>query len=632
MATIPEALNTALQHHQAGRLQEAEALYRQILQTQPEHPEVLNHLGILVHQLGQSDVAVDYILRAIALRPQVPEFRYNLGKVLQERGRPEEAQVQYREALRLNPEYADAWNNLGNVLRAQGRPEEAVASYRQAQALNPAYAQAYYNLSVVLGEQGRPEEAVRQCERALSLNPNFVEAENQLMHQSQHLCEWSRFEELVERQKQRIHHSPASIVSPYAMLCVPCSPAEQLLGARNWAGNCFSPVARLREGLGFRFARAPKPRLRLGYLSADFREHAMAYLIAELFELHDRNSFEVFAYSYGPDDDGNTRKRIARSCDRFVDIAAESFQNAARQIYGDGVDILLDLQGYTGAARSEIVALRPAPIQVNYPGYAGTMGADFIDYIVTDRFVTPPDQQAYFTEKCVYLPDCYLPTDRTRKIAEWAPARKECGLPEEGVVLCCFNSPHKIIPSVFNVWMRVLKEVPASVLWLLESNSGVSANLRREAKAQGVDPKRLVFAPKISVERHIARFRVASLFLDTLPYNAHTTASEALWVGLPVLTCSGETFASRVAGSLLRAIGLPELVTTSLAEYEAAAVRLAGNPAELKALRDRLAKNRLTMPLFDSARYTRHLERAYRMMWDRYARGEAPGPIEVPNQ
>ena len=632
MSSTLEVLQTALQHHQAGRLPEAESLCRQILQAQPTHPDALQLLGVIAHQVGRNDIAIDLLGRAIAANPTAAEAYYNLGLMLQREGRPEEAQVQYREALRLNPQYADAWNNLGNVLRAQGRPEEAVASYRQALALNPAYAQAYYNLSVVLGEQGRPEEAMRQCERALSLNPDFVEAENQLMHQSQHLCEWSRFEELVERQKQRIHHSPASIIAPYAMLCVPCSPAEQLLGARNWAGNCFSPVARLREGLGFRFARAPKPRLRLGYLSADFREHAMAYLIAELFELHDRNSFEVFAYSYGPDDDGNTRKRIARSCDRFVDIAAESFQNAARQIYGDGVDILLDLQGYTGAARSEIVALRPAPIQVNYPGYAGTMGADFIDYIVTDRFVTPPDQQAYFAEKCVYLPDCYLPTDRTRKIAEWAPVRKECGLPEEGVVLCCFNSPHKITPPVFNVWMRVLKEVPAGVLWLLESNSGVSSNLRREAKAQGVDPTRLVFAPKISVERHLARFRVASLFLDTLPYNAHTTASEALWAGLPVLTCSGETFASRVAGSLLRAIGLPELVTTSLAEYEAAAIRLAGNPAELKALRDRLAKNRLTMPLFDSARYTRHLERAYRMMWDRYARGEAPGPIEVPNQ
>ncbi|MEK7412464.1 MAG: tetratricopeptide repeat protein [Planctomycetota bacterium] len=630
MATVAEAFDLAFQHHQAGRLPEAEALYRHILQVQPNHPDAHNNLGSALGIQGKLEEAAAHFRQALALQPTYAEAHNNLGNVLKRQGKLEEAIMHYRQALALKPAYADAHNNLGNALKSQGKLAEAVAQYRQALALQSAYADAHNNLGLALEEQGHVEEAVAAYRRALALQPDYAEAENHLMHQLQHLCEWGQLEELIRRQKQHLCTASGSRVPPFTFLCIPSSPAEQLRAAQNWAADRLAPIVRLRGSLGFRFARAPKPRLRLGYLSADFREHAMAYLSAELFELHDRNSFEVFAYSYGPDDGGPTRARIARACDRFVDFAAVSFQNAARQIYKDGVDILLDLQGYTGAARSEIVALRPAPIQVNYPGYAGTMGVDFIDYIVTDRFVTPPDQPTFFAEKCVYLPDCYLPTDRKRQIAEWTPTRKECRLPEQGFVFCCFNSPHKIAPPVFEVWMRVLKAVPSSVLWLLESNSGVSANLRREAKAQGVDPKRLVFAPKIPVPRYLARFRAADLFLDTLPYNAHTTASEALWAGLPVLTCVGETFASRVAGSLLTAIGLPELITHLLKDYEALAVQLARSPLKLAGLRNRLAKNRLTMPLFDSERYTRHLERACRMMWDIYARGEAPQQIEVP--
>ncbi len=766
MATIPEALNTALQHHQAGRLQEAEALYRQILQAQPEHPDALHLLGVIAHHVGRHQIAVDLIGKAIALNPAVAEYHNNLGEAcralgksqeatasygralalkpdfaeahynlgillkgqgkrdeaigrfrralavnpsyvealnnlgsaLLEQGKAEEAvacyqraltikpdfvfahnnlgnalagqsrlveavahfrqalllqpacaeaynnlgnalksqgdlaeaEASYRQALVVKPMYAEAYNNLGNVLREKGNWEEAVASYRQALTVKPMYAEAYYHLSVVLGEQGSPEEAVRQCERALSLNPNFVEAENQLMYLSQQLCEWSRFEELVERQKQRIQHSPASHIAPFTMLCVPCSPAEQLACARNWVANRLSGVVASRDRLGFRFTRTPKPRLRLGYLSTDFREHPVAHLIAELFELHDRTAFEVCGYSYGPDDGGAMRARIVRACDRFVDVRGASFERAAGRIYEDRVDIVIDLTGYTKGARTEILALRPAPIQVNWLGYPSTMGAEFMDYIITDRFISPPDHEPYYAERFVYLPDCYQVNDRKRAIAKKTPTKRECELPDRGFVFCCFNNTNKIAALVFDVWMRLLKEIPGSVLWLLEANSGAAANLRREAKARKIAPDRLVFAPKMPPDQHLARQRLADLFLDTLPYNAHVTASDALWVGLPVLTCSGETFASRVAGSLLRAIGLPELVTTSLAEYEAAAIRLAGNPAELKALRDRLAKNRLTTPLFDSERFARHLECAYQMMWDRYARGEAPRPIEVP--
>jgi predicted O-linked N-acetylglucosamine transferase (SPINDLY family) len=697
MATIPEALNIALQHHRAGRLQEAETIYRQILQVEPRHPDALQLLGMIAHQAGRHDIAADYLRQAIthnpndahyhsnlgaileaqgrleeavacyrqalALKPDYAEAHYNLGNMLKEQGRLAEAEASYRRVLALNPAYAMAYNNLGNVLKDQGRLAEAEASYRRALALNPSYAlacnnlgvvlkdqgrledavacyrqalelqpasaEAYYNLGLALQDQDKPAEAVADFRQAVALRADYAEAENQLLHQSQHLCEWAGLEELCDRQRRLIQAQPYAKIPPFTLLSIPSSPAEQLTCSWNWVANSLTPVARLREGLGFHFTRTSKPRLRIGYLSADFHQHATAYLIAELFELHDRSRFEVCAYSYGPDDGGEMRKRLVRACDRFVDVTTASYQEAARRIYEDGIDILADLKGYTKSARTQIVALRPAPIQVSYLGYPGTMGADFIDYIITDRFITPSDQELFFSENIVYLPDCYQINDRRRKIAEPTPTRKECGLPEQGFVWCCFNNTYKITPSVFGIWMRLLKKIPGSVLWLLASNKGAVANLRREASARGVNSDRLVFGSFVSLDKHLARLRVADLCLDTLPVNAHVTASDALWAGVPVLTCAGETFVSRVAGSLLTAIGLPELITRSLSEYEATALRLARSPFELAGLRERLAKNRLTAPLFDSERYARHLERAYQMMWDIYMRGEAPRRIEV---
>ena len=698
MATIAEALSLALQHHQAGRLQDAEALYRQILQAEPNQPDALHLLGLIAHQVGRPEVAIDLISKAIAINPAVaalhnhialayqaqgrleealdhlrqaitlkPAFAeayYNLGLILQKQGKLEEAEAQYQSALVFQPTFADAWNNLGNVLRTQGKLEEAVAKYRQAllvesthteasynlgnvlqaqskleeaaahyrQVLTfkPTHVEALYSLGLVLQEQGKLEEAVSQYERVLSLKPDFAGAENQLMHQLQRLCDWKYLEKHIEHHKEVLRSPSSSIIGPFSVLCIPSSAAEQLACAKRFVSSYLSWVVPLREKLGFHFARVNKPRLRIAYLSADFYQHATAYLLAELFELHDRNLFEVFAYSYGPDDGGRFRKRIAHACDVFVDISSVSFRDVACRIYGDGIDILIDLKGYTKGARSEIVALRPAPIQVNYLGYPGTMGADFIDYIITDRFISPPEQAPYFSEKFVYMPECYQINDRKRALDQNAPTRTEYGLPQGGFVFCCFSNTYKIMPEVFDVWMRLLQKIPGSVIWLLEMNSRVAANLRREASVRMVDPERLVFTTGIPIDKHLSRLRLADLALDTLPVNGHTTASDALWSGLPVLTCVGDTFVSRVAGSLLTAIGLPELITRSLAEYETAALRLAKNPRELAGLRERLAKNRLSTPLFDSKRYTRYLEKAYRMMWEIYAKGEAPRKIEVP--
>jgi predicted O-linked N-acetylglucosamine transferase (SPINDLY family) len=733
VATIPETLAVALQYHQAGRPAEAEALYRQILEAEPSHPEALHLLGLLVHQRGQHDIAVRLIQQAIAssphianyhnnigeayralgklaeavghyhralalqpdlaeahnnlgivlkdqgqlegamahyqraleLKPACAEAHNNLGTVYQTQGKLDKAADEYAKALALKPNFAEAHNSLGTILHAQGKLLEAVAHYRQALALRPAYGEAYNNLGVALQEQGQPEEAVAHYRQALALEranaeacynlgnlhrdqgqpkeavgyyrqalkhkPGYPEAENQLMHQLQCLCDWSGLDELFQRQRQLPETSPTEMLAPFSLLSIPSSPAQQLTCARNWVGARLAPVARLRDGLGFHFTRVAKPRLRIGYLSAEFRQHPVAYLVPELFALHDRTRFEVVVYSYGPEDGSEIRRRIAHGCDQFVDLRAASFEEAARRIYADGVDILVDLMGYTRHARTQILALRPAPIQVSYLGYLGTMGAEFMDYIITDRFITPPDREPFFTEKFVYLPDCYQVSDRRRPMAPTTPTRRECGLPTSAIVFCCFNNSYKISPDTFSIWMRLLTAVPGSVLWLVEAGGSAAANLCREAQVRGVKPERLVFAQRMPMGYYLARLPLADLFLDTVPYNAGATASDALWAGLPLLTCAGETFASRVAGSLLTAIGLPELITYSLEDYEARALQLATHPTELAALRERLEKNRLTAPLFDTPRFTRHLEMAYRMMWEIYLGGEPPRQIEVPS-
>ncbi|MGH8742575.1 MAG: hypothetical protein ACREUN_16755, partial [Burkholderiales bacterium] len=350
----------------------------------------------------------------------------------------------------------------------------------------------------------------------------------------------------------------------FSLLLIPSTPEEQLQCARNYSARLERAVTRERGRLGFRFDRRPGSKLRIGYLSGDFRDHPAAYLIAELIELHDRGRFEIAAYSYGPNDGSAIRARLARAFDRFVDLSALSHADAASRIHGDRTDILLDLTGYTSRARAEILALRPAPVQVNFLGYPGTMGAGFIDYLISNRFMTPASHAAHFSEKLVLLPGSHQVNDRQRAVAETQP-RAKLGLPEKAFVFCCLNQTNKILPDVFATWMRLLLGTPSSVLWLVDNGSLATGNLRAEAEKRGVPPERLVFAPRVPIAQHLARLRAADLFLDTLPYNAHSTTSDALWVGLPVLTCVGNTFTSRMAGSMLNLIGLPELITYCLA-------------------------------------------------------------------
>jgi protein O-GlcNAc transferase len=635
-----------------GRLEEAMASYRRALAIQPGLAAAHGNLGGALQSLGRFDDAVDCYRDALALNPGSAETHSSLGSALQSQGRLEEAAASYRQAIHLKPDFAEAHNNLGLALVEMGRLDDAVARFQRAVQWNPEFAQAHSNLAGGLKELGRADEAIASYRRAIQVEPDNPAFLCQLVSLLQQICLWDDLTDLAQQvmdavtvpswhlltsamrsgsrvasSKGQTSEGGAAAVDPFAFLALPIPAAAHRQRAarecaRQWveqrlkcAGTGDARVARSR-------ARELRPKIAVGYLSWDFQEHATAYLIAELIETHDRERFTIFGYSFGPEDKSPMRHRLAKAFDQFVDIKDSSFVEAAQRIQADEVDILVDLKGYTAHARPRILALRPAPLQVNYLGYAGTMGAPFIDYILVDDFVVPADQQPFFTEKLVHLPGCYQVNDSRREIATTTPSRAECGLPDEAFVFCCFNTCYKITPEMFTAWMGILQAVPGSVLWLLEANRFAPDNLRKEAQARGVAPQRLIFAPRLPLPDHLARHPLADLFLDTVPYNAHTTASDALWAGCPVLTLAGQTFPSRVAGSLLRALGLPELIAATFQEYEEKAVRLAREPQLLADLRARLLVNRETSPLFRGAEFAKNLEEAFATMWKIHTSGE----------
>jgi len=612
---------------QAKKPDDAMQAYIRALELRPEYGPTFSDLGCLLNDEGQHQEAIQAHEQALLLAPSYAEAHNNLGIALRCVGRFQEAVRHFRQAIDLNSGYAEAYSNLGIALDQLGRHEEAVVNYRRAVALKPELSLAYVNLAGSLWEQGNIADAIATYSYSLSIDPDQPNAMVDLYNLRRHACDWR---DIGAQEERILNHTyrKGKPVAPFPLLNIHGDPEEEQFCAREWARGA-AKISRTEFDYAPMPSAAKPRRLRIGYLSADFCRHATVSLMAELIEKHDRARFEVFGYSYGKDDKSAMRRRISAAFDTFTDLQTLPFPEAARRIHGDGIDILIDLKGYTTYARTEILAYRPAPIQVNYLGYPGTMGAPFIDYLVADAFVVPPDAQRYYDEKIVYLPRCYQPNDTKREIAATVPSRAECGLPDEGFVFCSFNNTYKITPDVFDIWMRLLAAVPGSVFWLLEANKLVAENLAREAKARGIDPARLVFAPKTELAQHLARHAHADLFMDSLPVNAHTTASDALWAGLPVLTCAGASFASRVAGSLLHAVGLPELIVFSLAEYEAVALRLARNPDELRFHRERLAANRATAPLFDIGSYTKHLETAFEQMAAVGAAGEGPRSFAV---
>jgi len=518
-------------------------------------------------------------------------------------------------ALAANPHEPAAWRTLGPAFADLKQLEEAIACYGRAITLA---------LDDAAAALERIAEAVEASDRALALDPGNTAAGRTSIHALLFACDWSRRDEIKDRIGDPLRRGEA-LITPFNHLAISDSEADNFALARIWA-RVVPPSA---EPL-WRGERYYHDRIRIAYISTDFRDTLSVNAIAGGFEGHDKSRFELTAISLNPSDGSETRRRLEAAFDRFIDVQAMSDARVAQMLRDGEIDIAIDLNGYAGNRRNGILAHRPAPIQVNYLGYAGTMGMPFFDYIIADRIVIPEEHHAYYSEKVVYLPDTFFPTDRKRRIAERTPSRAEFGLPESRFVFTCHNTAYKISPEIFDVWMRLLRTVEGSALWLGATDGLASANLRREAERRGVAPGRLVFGPWVAQRAdHLARLRLADLFLDTLPYNAHTTACDALWAGLPLLTCRGSTFPARVAASLLGAVGLPELVTESLEEYEALARDLAGDPRRLAALKEKLTRNRDTALLFDSARFTRHLESAYVGMWERYQAGLPPESFAV---
>jgi predicted O-linked N-acetylglucosamine transferase (SPINDLY family) len=538
------------------------------------------------------------------------------------------------EALRLRANYVRARSKLGEALANQNRVAEALAAGRSAVQLDPNSAEGWESLGHLHARAEDWVGAREAFDRLLALKPDHALAFAFAFRMRELICDWRTRDADLQRLNAELDGALAAgevpAVTPFHTLSIPCSAARQLAVAAAHPEPLDRSLGETRRSLALTHPRERPARLRIGYLSADFHCHATAQLMLALFGLHDRAGFEAFAYSYGPDDGSEYRRRIARDCDHFIDVAPLTHVEAARRIHSDGIHILVELKGATGLSRQEIPALRPAPIQAHYIGYPGTIGAGWIDHFIGDPVASPPELPAgAFREKLVILPHCYQVNDHRQPIAPKAFTRAECGLPPEGFVFCSFNNSYKLEPRMFGTWMRILAAVPGSVLWLLARHPEVAANLRREAAARGIDPNRLVFAAPEEKSLHLARHRIAGLFLDNLECNAHTTASDSLWAGVPLLACPGGTFASRVAASLLTAVGLPELIVPDLDSYERLAIRLATQPGELGRLWARLESHRATAPLFDTPRSARRLERAYRAMWQRYEAGQPPDLIVI---
>jgi protein O-GlcNAc transferase len=611
------------------RHKEALACFDRVLTDKPGLATVQNNRATALLGLLRREEALAAADLALCENPQDAHALYNRGAALMMIGRHEEALSHFDKALSVNPDYADALTYRGIALAVLNRHEEALASYNRAIQIRPGDIEILYNRATSLWALKRFEEAIPDCEQVLKLNPRFKYARGNLVQSRLQCCDWHDLAENKTKIAADLHNGLLTL-NPLQSVVLFDAHDMLLKSAQLWIANECAP--------------APKPvwqgeiykhdRIRIAYMSADFRMHAVALLVAGVFEHHDRTRFETTAISLGPDDASPMRRRLEGAFDHFIDARHHTDAEAADLIREMEIDILIDLTGFTQHGRTAILARRPAGLQVNYLGFPGTMGAPYIDYILADRTVIPESHQRDFEEKIAYLPDTYLPNDDTRAIAGHTPSRADAGLPQNGFVFCTFNNLSKITPEMFDVWMRLLEKVSGSVLWLSQSNPSAERNLRREAEERGIAGSRILFAPFIAApDEHLARLRLADLFLDTLPYNAHATACDALWAGVPMVTQMGASFAGRVGSSLLTALGLPDLIAHSPTEYEAIALRLARDPAALAAVTEKLARNRASRPLFDTARFTRNLENAYLAMWDRHQKGEPPasfGPNETP--
>ena len=610
------------QYFDRGDLATAELYYKQALDADPSFSPACLSLGLVRDSQGKLQESLKYYDQAIALKPDYAEAYNNRGLLLNDLKRFEEALISLDRAIVIKPDLAFAHNNRGMVLRSLYRYDEALTSYDLAISLNPEYADAFSNRGHLLAHLNKAKEAFFSYDKALSLMPDKEYFYGHWLRTKRVLCDWRGGKQDLSDLEIKISNGK-NVIDPLTALALIDSPMLQNRVAYLFTHNKFPKLDDFSP-----YAKHPRrDKIRLGYFSAEFFNHAVSFLIAELFENHDKSKFELVAFSLSDIKDDMT-KRIISTFDHFIDVSNKSDQEVALMAREMNVDIAIDLGGFTGGCRPRIFALRAAPVQVNYLGYPGTMGAGFMDYIIADATIIPTSHQQYYTEKVAYLPS-FQANDTKREISDRIFTRDELGLPPKGFIFCCFNNITKIGPINFDSWMRILKQVEGSVLWLLDESPTAVSNLRKEATIRGVDGSRLFFAKKLPLTEYLARYRMADLFLDTLPFNAGTTSSDALWAGLPVLTQIGETFAGRMAASLLTAIHLPELIATTQKDYEALAVELAMNPDKLANIKQKLADNRLTTQLFDIDCFTNHIEAAYVQMYQRSQSGLPPDHINT---
>jgi predicted O-linked N-acetylglucosamine transferase (SPINDLY family) len=639
------------------RFDESIAEYDRALNYLPDKSEIWVLKAEALHNINKYDEALLHYDHAIKLKPNLLAAWFNKGNILFEIKRYEEALICYDHALSLKIDFVEVICNKANTLRELKKIEESITCFDHAIRLKPDFHEAWFNKGNVLYELNQYDEALKSYNEAIKINPNFAEVYSnrgsllsiiknhqdaatsffkaaklgskikynlgKAHHQMMMICNWSGYDQNTKNILNGIENKEQTI-DPFALMATTDSLKLIKDCTENYIHDNFRQL-----NFHLKKQKNKSKKIRLGYLSGEFRNQATSYLLSEVWELHDRTKFEIFAFDNGFDDDSKYRQRIKLGFNNLIQVSSLSDLDATKLIEKNEIDILINLNGFFGMSRTGVFSHRAAPIQVNYLGYPGTMGASYIDYIIADSILIPPELQQYYTEKVVYLPDSYQANDRKREISNRKFTRAEVGLPDNSFVYCCFNNNYKILPEVFEIWMRLLNTVERSVLWLLEDNPTAAKNLKSEAAQRGIDPGRLIFAPRLPTPDHLARHALADLFIDTFPYNAHTTASDALWAGLPLLTVQGESFASRVASSLLSAIGLTELITYTLEEYETLAIELANNQQKLKGIRHKLAQNRDTTPLFDTPQFTKHLENAYLQMYERYQADLPPEHIFV---
>ena len=605
------------------KLEEAIQAYNNAISLKPDYAEAYSNMGAALNDQGKLEEAIEAYKMALSLRPDYAEAYYNMGNTLKDQGKLEEANAVYKRALNLKPNYAEAYQNIGVTLKDQGKLEEAIEAYKMALALRPNYAEAYYNMGNALKDQGKLKEAIEVYKSVLEVKPDFAEAHAQKLFLQAHLCDWNA-----------IYQDGNSIlelgtlkkdIQPFTVLALEDAPDRHRFRSELYASTKFpkrnlQPPARPVE---------KSDRLRIGYFSADFKEHPVAYLMAKVFEIHDRNLFEVFGYSIGLPKMDEMRKRLTSSFDIFRDLHNIGDAEVVKTVREEELDIAIDLTGYTQNTRSGLFSHRLAPVQINYLGYPGTLGAEFMDYIIADQILIPQDYQKFYSEKPIYLPHQYQAQDDSLVVSKKLLSREKLGLPEQGFVFCAINNNYKISPREFDIWMNLLHQVEESVLWLLEGNKWARQNLENEAKARGINSDRIIFTKKVPFDIYLSQFRQADLYLDTFNYNAGSTASNALWAGLPLITMPGKSYSARMASSLLHALEMPELIANSEKEYGELALGLAKNRKKLNAVRKKLSRNIKTAPLFQTERFTRNFEKGLRAAYSNYFEGKAPEVIFV---